>query len=53
MIQTITNTNDSFKLSHEASFKVKKIRLELKKEDPDCNFLFYLISGSKYNYSIL
>lgn len=52
MIQTITNKDSSFKISYKAKYQAKKIKLELKKEHPNFNFLFYLIAGNKYKYSI-
>ena len=39
-------------ISKKAKKEISLIRLELKKDKPDCDILFNLISGSKYNIPI-
>lgn len=39
-------------MTAKAKVHLKCIRLELKKENPNFDFLFYLISGDKYKFSI-
>ena len=39
-------------ISNEAKKDLELLRIEMQKSNPDCNIIFELISGSKYNRPI-